>query len=61
VACEISVKRSLSKVNGVAKADISLEKREAVVTFDDAKTSTDALLKATRDAGYPSTLKDRWK
>lgn len=52
-----SVKRSLTKVNGVANADVSLEKAEAVVTFDDTKTSTDALLKATKDAGYPSTLK----
>lgn len=52
-----SVKRSLTKINGVTKAEVSLEKAEAVVTFDDAKSSTDALLKATKDAGYPSTLK----
>ena len=52
-----SVTRSLNNVNGVVKADVSLEKAEAVVTFDDAKASTDALLKATKDAGYPSTLK----
>jgi len=51
------VKRSLTKVNGVTKADVSLEKAEAVVTFDDTKTNTEALLKATKDAGYPSTLK----
>ncbi len=56
-ACVTSVKRSLTKVNGVTKAEVSLEKAQAVVTFDDAKTSTDALLKATKDAGYPSTLK----
>ena len=49
--------RSLSKVNGVSKADVSLEKAEAVVTFDDAKTSIEALLKATKGAGYPSTTK----
>lgn len=55
--CVTSVKRSLTRINGVAKADVSLEKAEAVVTFDDAKTSTDALLKATKGAGYPSTLK----
>ena len=53
----ISVKRSLTGIDGVSKADVSLEKREAVVTYDDAKTSVEALLKATRDAGYPSTLK----
>ena len=51
------MQRSLTKINGVAKADVSLEKAEAVVTFDDAKTGTNALLKATKDAGYPSTLK----
>jgi mercuric ion binding protein len=56
-----SVKRSLTKINGVTQAEVSVEKAEAIVTFDDAKTSTDALLKATRDAGYPSTLKDRRK
>ena len=54
----ISVKRSLAKVNGVTKADASLEKAEAVVTFDDAKTDVEALLKATAAAGYPSKLKD---
>jgi periplasmic mercuric ion binding protein len=53
----ISVKRSLTRLDGVTKADVSLEKREAVVTYDDAKTSVEALLKATRDAGYPSTLR----
>jgi len=59
--CVVSVKRSLTKVNGVTKADVSLEKAEAVVSFDDAKTNTEALLKATRDAGYPSTLKKEQK
>lgn len=53
----ISVKRSLTKVDGVSKAEVSLEKAEAVVTFDDAKTSVEALLKATAAAGYPSKLK----
>ena len=56
-----SVKRSLTKIDGVTKADVSLEKAEAVVTFDDAKTGTDALLKATKDAGFPSTLKGQRK
>lgn len=53
----ISVQRSLSRVNGVVKADVSLEAKEAVVTFDDEKTDVRALLKATSGAGYPSRLK----
>ncbi len=51
------MKRSLTKVGGVSKADVSLEKGEAVVSFDDTKTGVEALLKATKGAGYPSTLK----
>ena len=56
-ACPFTVKRSLSKVNGVTKADVSFEKKQAVVSFDDEKTSVPALTKATADAGYPSTVK----
>ena len=57
----ISVTRSLTKIDGVTKADVSLENAEAVVTFDDTKTNVEALLKATKDAGYPSTLKQERK
>lgn len=56
-----SVKRSLTRVNGVTKVDVNLEKAEAVVTFDDTKTSIEALRKATGGAGYPSTLKQERK
>lgn len=55
--CPIAVKKSLTRVPGVSNAAVSFEKSEAVVTFDDAKTSVDALVKATTDAGYPSAVK----
>ncbi|AEB85716.1 MULTISPECIES: mercury resistance system periplasmic binding protein MerP [Comamonadaceae] len=55
--CPITVKKALSKVDGVSKADVNFDKREAVVTFDDAKTSVQKLTKATEDAGYPSSVK----
>ena len=53
----LTVKKALTKVEGVTKAEVSYEKREAIVTFDDAKTSAQALTKATEDAGYPSSVK----
>ena len=56
-ACPITVKKALNKVEGVAKIEVSLENKEAVVTFDDAKTKVEALLDATKNAGYPSTVK----
>ena len=43
----------------MTKADVSLEKAEAVVAFDDAKTNVEALVKATAGAGFPSKLKRR--
>jgi mercuric ion binding protein len=56
-ACPITVKKALSKVDGVSKADVDFDKREAIVTFNDAKTSVQKLTKATEDAGYPSSVK----
>ncbi|MDP3844567.1 MAG: mercury resistance system periplasmic binding protein MerP [Oxalobacteraceae bacterium] len=57
-ACPFTVRAALSKVEGVSKTDVIFDKREATVTFDDAKTSIQALMKATGNAGYPSTLKN---
>ncbi|HFH3584093.1 TPA: mercury resistance system periplasmic binding protein MerP [Pseudomonas aeruginosa] len=56
-ACPITVKKAISKVEGVSKVNVTFETREAVVTFDDAKTSVQKLTKATEDAGYPSSVK----
>jgi periplasmic mercuric ion binding protein len=55
--CPITVKKALSKVEGVGTIEVSYEKKEAVVTFDDAKTNVEALTKATEGAGYPSEVK----
>jgi mercuric ion binding protein len=56
-ACPITVKKAISKVNGVTKVEVSYEKREAVVTFDEAKASLQAIAKASADAGYPAREK----
>ena len=57
-ACPITVKKALGKVDGVTKAEVSYEKREATVVFDAAKTNVQALIKATTDAGYPASAKE---
>ncbi len=56
-ACPITIKKALSKIEGVEKIEITFEKKEVAVTFDDAKTKVDDLLEATKNAGYPSTVK----
>lgn len=56
-ACPITVKKALSKVDGVSRIEVDIDKREAIVTFDDSKASVAALTDATRNAGYPSTVR----
>jgi mercuric ion binding protein len=56
-SCPITVKKALTKVDGVQQAKISYEKREATVTYDDSKTSVEKIALATTNAGYPSTVK----
>ena len=55
----LTVKKALTKVDGVSRAEVSYEDKEAMVTFDDEKTSADALIEATTHAGYPSTIKNK--
>jgi mercuric ion binding protein len=59
--CPITVKQALTKVPGVTQAEVSFDKRRATVTFDDAKTSVEALMRATKNAGYPSRLVESGK
>lgn len=56
-ACPITVKTALLRVHGVEKVTVSYENKEAAVTFDDARTDVETLVKATTEAGYPSTVK----
>lgn len=58
-ACPVTVKTALSRVKGVEKVEVSFEKKEAVVTYDDAKTNVAALKEACKNAGYPATEKQR--
>lgn len=55
--CVHTVKRALTKIDGVSKAEVSLDKKEATVMFDNMKINVDALRKATADAGFPSSVK----
>lgn len=60
-ACPITVKKALTRVDGVTRAEVDYDKRQAVVTFDDAKTDVAKLTRATADAGYPSTFREATK
>jgi mercuric ion binding protein len=57
-ACPITVKAALARVDGVSRADVKFEQREAIVTFDNAKASVKKLTQATTKAGYPSSIRE---
>ena len=53
-SCPYIVKSSMAAVPGVAKVAVSFEAKTATVTFDDGKTSADAIAAASANAGYPA-------
>ncbi|MHB1798772.1 MAG: mercury resistance system periplasmic binding protein MerP [Vulcanimicrobiaceae bacterium] len=55
-ACPITVRTALDRVPGVEHVAIAVAKKEVTVTFDNAKSTTTALTRATQDAGYPSKI-----
>jgi len=55
--CPITVKKALEKVSGVSGVTVDFDRKMAVVTFDPEQTGTQALIQATTNAGYPSTLR----
>ncbi len=55
MGCVSSVKRVLGGITGVAQAEVSLEKAQATVSYDAAKTSLPAIKAAITDAGYDVT------
>jgi mercuric ion binding protein len=56
-ACPHIVKGSLAAVPGVNTVVVSFADKTATVTYDDAKAEIPALVRATTNAGYPSTPK----
>lgn len=54
-ACPITVREALLKLPGVESVNIDFKTKRAVVAFDTAKTSIEALTRATADAGFPSS------
>lgn len=53
--CGVTVKKALTKVRGVKDAKIDYDTKVATVTYDTDKATLEDLVKATANAGFPST------
>ena len=56
-ACPITIKKALSRVEGVQDVAVSYKARSATVQFDDELISAEALAQITADVGYPATIR----
>ncbi len=54
--CSITIRKALEKVPGVIDSKVDYDHKTATVKYDPDKASPPALVKATTNAGFPSTL-----
>lgn len=54
--CPITVKKALTRVEGVIDVKSSLAKRETTVVFENKRVKVEMLTRATKEAGFPSTI-----
>jgi mercuric ion binding protein len=54
--CSITIRKALEKVLGVMDAKVDYDHKTATVKYDADQTNPSALIRATTNAGFPSTL-----
>jgi mercuric ion binding protein len=54
--CSITIHKALGKVPGVIEAKVDYYNKTATVKYDSDKTTPSALVKATTNPGFPSSL-----
>lgn len=55
--CPLTVKKALEHVAGVQQVSVSYADKAATVHYEDTATTADQLTEATKNAGYPSSIK----
>lgn len=54
--CPITIRKALEKVSGVMDAKVDYKHKTATVEYDPTEVDLSALIRATTNAGFPSTL-----
>jgi copper chaperone len=50
--CQLRVKKAIEEVEGVRKADVNLQTKQAVVEYEEGKANLEKVKAAIREAGY---------
>ena len=56
-SCVVTVRKSLTRLDGVGEAIVTLSLPRAVVTYDPRRVSMGDLVEATTSAGYPANIR----
>ena len=59
--CPITVKKALKNIKGVNHVSVNYKNKTATVSFDTQKVKISTLTEATKNVGYPSSLKTNSK
>jgi periplasmic mercuric ion binding protein len=54
--CPVTVKTAMEQVAGVRSVEIDFDAKTALVVFDPARTSIEAIASASTNAGYPARV-----
>lgn len=54
--CPITIRTALDRVHGVKNVKSNVANRTVTISYEDDQTTPSALMKATANAGYPSTI-----
>ncbi|GAA3771546.1 MULTISPECIES: mercury resistance system periplasmic binding protein MerP [Terriglobus] len=57
--CPVTIKKALLKDKGVENVAVRYDSKELVVSFDDERTTPDAIMKSTAAIGFPSQIVNR--
>ncbi|MFI3158537.1 MAG: cation transporter [Methylococcaceae bacterium] len=55
--CKFTIKKALQSIEGVQQVSVDYASKTAAISFDPQKTGSEALIKASADAGYPATVR----
>lgn len=56
--CPLTVQKAIEGVRDVLEVDVSFERQEAVVTYEDTVAGLEKIASASTNAGYPAREKD---
>jgi len=57
IGCAKTIETKLSKMDGIQKATVDFDKKEAIVNFDGAKLTSEKIVKAVESTGDGETYK----